>query len=447
MVFRHSNNLELVNNDFSLRSRDMFFTNPDFKYPTNLKMNANINRMKELSAREKYDFKKKLEELRKLKGQHTELISLYIPPDKQISDVSSHLTDEYSQSSNIKSKATRKNVLSAIESIQSKLKYFKNPPENGVVFFVGAISIGDQSEMVSHVIQPPLPISTYLYRCDSSFYLEPLEEMLVEREIYGLLLVDRKECTIGFLKGKRIELATYMTSRVPGKHKKGGWSQQRFERLIEIAANEWFKKCGEKASEIFQNELKGILIGGPGATKREFVNGGYLHHEIQNKIVGTFDTGYTDEYGLKELVNNASKEMKLLGVAKEKELIQRFLQEIRKDGLAVYGEKQVRKALEMGAIAILLISEDLGQYRVSLKCPSCGYRERKTTKRKRKEIECPKCSNLLDIADEIDLIDELSDLAENTSAEAELISQESEEGETLLKAFGGIAGILRYKIS
>lgn len=407
--------------------------------------------MKEISPREKYDFKKKLEELKELKGQHTELISLYIPPDKQISDVSAQLTDEYSQSSNIKSKTTRKNVLSAIESIQSKLKYFKKPPPNGTVFFVGAISIGNRYQMVSHVIEPPLPISIYLYRCDSTFYLEPLEELLMEKEVYGLFLIDRRECTIGFLRGKRIEFSAYMTSRVPGKHKKGGWSQHRFEHLIEIAAHEWFKKCGEKVSEIFhQEKLKGILVGGPGATKREFVNGDFLNYEIKNKIVGIFDTGYTDEYGLKELVNNASIEMRKLEVAKEKRLINRLLQEIKKNGLAVYGEEKVREALKNGSIDILLLSENLGEYRIRLKCPSCGYEESRTIrgkeKNKEKENNCPKCSATMDILEKIDIVDELSDLAESSSASVELISSESEEGETLLKAFGGIAGILRYKI-
>jgi len=93
--------------------------------------------MVEMTQREKYDLKRKLEELRACKGRHTELISLYIPPSKQIFDVTAYLKNEYSQSQNIKSKTTMKNVLSAIESITSRLKQFKKPPENGVIFFVG----------------------------------------------------------------------------------------------------------------------------------------------------------------------------------------------------------------------------------------------------------------------------------------------------------------------
>ena len=412
--------------------------------------------MTELTPRQKYDLKRKLEELKACRGRHTELISLYVPPNKQIYDVNSYLRNEYSQSQNIKSKTTMKNVLSAIESIMSRLKQFKKPPENGVVFFVGHKSVGsDKTEMVAYVIEPPLPVVTFLYRCDSTFYIEPIEQMLQEKEIYGLFLIDRRECTIGILRGNRVELLKYMTSQVPGKHGRGGQSQRRFERLTEIAAHEWFVKCGEKASEIFRAEkdVKGILVGGPGPTKQYFVAENYLHYEVQNKIIETFDTGYTDEYGLRELVSAASETMVDLKISKEKKLMKQFLKEVTKskDSLAIYGEQHVRKALEMGVVNILLLSENLRKYRVKLKCSSCGSFEYRTYSEEALEnFSSPKClkcnSSSMEIVDKVDLIDELSDLAERTGCKVELISMGSEEGDSLYSAFSGIAGILRYYI-
>ncbi|MFH1012878.1 MAG: peptide chain release factor aRF-1 [Thermoplasmatota archaeon] len=413
--------------------------------------------MTELSQRQRYDLKRQLEELKSCKGKHTELISLYVPPTKQISDVTAYLRNEVSESQNIKSKTTKKNVLSAIESILSRLRTFRQPPENGVLFFVGHKSVGnDQTMMVAFVVEPPLPIQTFLYRCDSEFYVGPLEEMLTEREIYGLLLVDRRECTIGLLRGSRVELLNYMTSQVPGKHGRGGQSQRRFERLTEIAAHEWFQKCGEKASEIFQTEaaVKGILIGGPGPTKRYFAEGGYLHYEIQNKVVDLFDTGYTDEFGLRELVSVASETMTDLKVAQEKKVMKRFLREVTKrdKSLAVYGEDNVRKALEMGAVDMLLLSEDIRKYRVTLVCPTCNYQEKKTVTEEMlnqyKTPFCPKCATptYMQILSKIDIIDELSELAEAKGASVNLISPNCEEGDTLKAAFGGFAAISRYPL-
>jgi len=413
--------------------------------------------MTEMTQRQKYDLKRKLEELKQAKGRHTELISLYVPPSKQIYDVTAYLRNEYSQSQNIKSKTTMKNVLSAIESIMSRLKNFKQPPENGIVFFVGHKSVGaDKTEMIAFVIEPPQPITIFLYRCDSVFYLEPLEAILVEKEIYGLLLLDRRECTIGLLKGNHIELLKYMTSQVPGKHGRGGQSQRRFERLTEIAAHEWFVKCGEAASEIFKQEenIKGILVGGPGPTKHYFVEESYLHYEIQDKIIDSFDTGYTDEYGLRELVSAASETMTTLKISSEKKLMKRFLKEVTKtDGsLAVYGESEIRRALEMGAVDTILLSENLRKYRVKLVCPTCGYFEWRTiSEDDLEEFEppnCSKCSNpvRMEMKEKIDLIDEYSDLAEKTSSKVEIISAGSEEGDSLYAAFNGVAGILRYPI-
>ena len=414
--------------------------------------------MAEMNQRQKYDLKRVLEEIRNCKGRHTELISLYVPPTKQIFDVNSYLKNEISESQNIKSKTTKKNVLSAIESIMSRIKNFKQAPENGVVFFVGHKSVvADQTEMVQFVIEPPMKIQTFLYRCDSSFYLAPLEDMLKEKEVYGLLLIDRRECSIGILKGNRIEMLKYMTSQVPGKHGKGGQSQRRFERQTEIAAHEWFVKCGDKASEVFREieEIKGIIVGGPGPTKHYFVEENYLHYEVQDKIIDTFDTGYTDEFGLRELVSNAAETMSDLRVSQEKKLMKRFLKEITKtdDSLAVYGELQTRKALEMGAIDTLLLSENLRRYRITLSCPTCEYSENRTIKEEDledyKPPECSKCKTptQMEIVEKTDLIDELSDLAENTSSKVEIISQDSEEGDSLYSAFNGIAGILRYPLN
>lgn len=409
--------------------------------------------MVEKEALARYEFKRKLEELRSLTGRATELISLYIPPTRQIHEVVAYLRNEYSQSSNIKSKSTRKNVMAAIESIMNRLKAFKSPPENGMVFFVGHTAIaGDQTEMVTQIIEPPDKITTFLYRCDSSFYLEPLEEMLVEKDVYGLVVIDRSEATIGFLRGKRITTVKNIQSLVPSKHGRGGQSQRRFERLIEIAAHEFFKKVGDLANESFlpEQELKGILIGGPGSTKVFFMDRDYLHHELKKKIVDSFDTGYTDEYGLKELMEKAKDRLSGIELMKEKKLLQRFLDEIKKPdgGLAVYGEEEVLNALKMGAIDILLVSESMRKRRVKISCQKCDYTQEVTTSEEKVSLNgCPECNSSLGVVENLDIIEDLIKIAETYGTTVELISSDSEEGEMFLRAFGGLAGVMRYKVA
>ena len=406
--------------------------------------------MTKSASRERYRFKRQLDEIDEAHGRGTELISLYVPPSKQISDVTNHLKNEFSQSSNIKSKTTRKNVTSAIESIISKLKYYKKPPDNGMVFFVGHKGIGaDKTEMVSYVLEPPEAVPTFLYRCDSDFYTDPLREMLLEKDNYGLVVVDRSEATIGMLRGRRIEVIKNIQSLVPSKHRMGGQSARRFERLIEQAAHEYFKKVGNVVNEAFldMKELKGILIGGPGATKEFFAEKDYLNHELKKKVLDIFDTGYTDEYGLKELVDKAKKTLSDIELVKEKELIGRLMDEIRKPdgGLAVYGP-DVEKALEMGAIDALLVSEKLDGSVTHVTCPECGYAHDFRSDGPENMSECPKCKSVLE-EEEVNLVDYLFDTAEKVGTRVELVSEESEEGKVFYRTFGGLAGILRYKIA
>ena len=402
-----------------------------------------------MSKKLMYEFKRKLEELESYKGRGTELITLYIPPDKNIADVANQLRSELSQASNIKSKQTRTNVLAGLEAILNRLKYFRKPPENGMVIISGVVNINGKEKHITEIIEPPEPVPMYKYHCDSKFFLEPLKEMLKEKKLYGLIVIDRREATVGLLKGKRIEVLDYDTSMVPGKHRQGGQSSVRFERLREIAIHEFYKKVGEMANEAllpYKDKLVGILIGGPSPTKEEFYEGEYLHHELQNKVIGLFDVGYTDESGLYELVEKAKDVLEEVDLIREKKLMQRFLKEVAKDGLAAYGEEEVRRYLELGAVDTLLLSEDLRYERVKYRCPKCG-KEKVITVREGVE-RAPICEEDGVTMEEIerkDVVLELSELAESMGSKVEFLSTESEEGEMLYKAFGGIAAILRFK--
>ncbi len=405
-----------------------------------------------MSSMDKYRFRRALEEIEQAQGRGTELVSVYVAPDRPIFDVTNYLRGEYSQSSNIKSASTRKHVMAAIESIINRLKQWRMPPPNGLVAFVGHKDIGaDQTQMIAYVLEPPEPVPSFLYRCDSRFFTEPLHAMLAEKDLYGLIVIDRNEATLGLLRGKRIETIKNMESLVPGKHRMGGQSARRFERLIELAAHEFYVKVADTATEAFLNrrELKGLLIGGPGYTKDYFVKEGYLHHELAKKVLDTFDTGYTNENGLRELVENAKEVLHDLDLMREKSLVQRLMEEIRKEngGLAAYGEDQVRNALELGAVDTLLISEGLRKLRLKVRCPSCGHTEDKTLADEATLPACPECGGAFEIDEKRDIVEEFGSLADRTNTKVELISKDSDEGGLLLKAFGGIAAILRYRVT
>jgi len=407
----------------------------------------------ETSTKELYEVKRTLEELSQKKGRGTELVSVYIPPDRQISDVVKHMREELSQSANIKSKQTKKNVQSAIEVIMQRMRLFPKPPEKGLVLFVGMIPRGGPGteKMETYVFEPPEPVQTYIYHCDSQFFLEPLEEIIAEKDIYGLAVIDRKEATIAVLRGKRIDIVKNLTSGVPGKHKAGGQSQRRFDRLIELAAHEFLKRIGDHMNEAFLSieDLKGVIIGGPGHTKEDFVDGDYLHHEIKQKIITTVDTSYTGEFGIREVIEKSMDVLTEIDIMREKKLVQRFLAELVDEaGLASYGEKEVRHNLQMGAVEVVLLSEDLKSARLTYECQSCGNREEKTIKKDSEEeaLSCISCGESMKPLETKDVIDDFVEMAEEVGSEVEIISTETEEGMQLFRAFGGVGAILRYRM-
>jgi peptide chain release factor subunit 1 len=394
-------------------------------------------------------------------GSHTELITLYVPPDKQISDAVNLLRNEYGTASNIKSNVTRKNVLDAIVKVQQKLKLFKDPGEKGIVIFAGALPQeggGPGTErMEAYVIVPPEPIKVFLYRCDSRFHTEHLQEMLREKETYGILLVDASNATIATLQGKKLDIIHQMHSGVAGKTRAGGQSARRYERLREMQLNEYYTRVGGHANDVFLpiDTLKGIILGGPGPTKFDFQKGDYLHYQLKNKIIEVIDSAYVEEQGVKEVVDKAPEIMKKVRYIEEKQIMQKFLYEVGHDtGMITYGEAEVRRATEAGAVRMLLLSEALDLSRMTIKCSACGYEEKHTVRNPEKVSfeqsligkPCPKCqAPSLTVAEKEDIVDDLAQIAEYSNTDVEVISTETEEGQMLKNAFGGIAALLRYK--
>ena len=81
-----------------------------------------------------------------------------------------------------------------------------------------------------------------------------------------------------------------------------------------------------------------------------------------------FDVGYSNESGLRELVQNAGDLMDQIALEEERTLVDNFLKEIMQaHPKATYGEMMIRSALDQGAIDTLLLSEALRKKTVFFK--------------------------------------------------------------------------------
>lgn len=362
-----------------------------------------------MNSKEKFKFRKIIKELASIRGRHTELVTVYIPAGYDLNKIISHLSQEQGTASNIKDTHTRKNVIDSLEKMIRHLRLFKRTPPNGLTVFSGNASDKEgKVDIKVWSIEPPEQVNTRLYRCDHIFVLDLLKEMMETKEVYGLLVLDLREANIGLLKGTSIKSLVKMTSGVPGKIKAGGQSAARFARIREEAAKEFYKRIANACNKEFLNikELKGIIVGGPGHSKNEFLDEGYLNQQLKDKVIATKDLSYTGDFGLQELLDKSQDVLAKEEVAKEKKLMGRFFELLAKEEDKVtYGLDQVKNALELGAVDILLISEDMDD----------------------------------------DLVEELEAKAEELGSKFEMISVETREG-VQLKELSGIAAILRFSI-
>jgi len=362
-----------------------------------------------LSEEEKLKIEDFLEEMKSYRARHTELITVYVPKGFDINFITRQLESEKSTAANIKGTGTRKNVQDALESLIRITKGMKQTPKNGIALFAGNVSkIEGQAHFITEAFEPPEELNVRLYRCDQTFVLEPLEEMLEIKELYGLVVIERQEATIGLLIGKKIKVLQKFDSMVPGKTNKGGQSAARYGRIRENIAKEFFRKVANVMKEEFFSlkGLKGILVGGPGPTKEDFLKEGELVTALKDKVLAVKDIGYADEHGLELLVGVSGDVLLGQEIYREKKILENFFNMLGKEkDKTAYKEDDIEKALEYGAVDTLLLSKKLKR----------------------------------------EIIKKYEKRAAETSVKVELISVDTPEGVQFWN-LGGVGAVLRFKI-
>jgi len=347
--------------------------------------------------------------LKKWKAHATILLSLYVPPGRPVSDVLNLLRQELSVADNIKLKKTRNAVERALTIAIDRVSKIPKIPDKGLVLFAGENP--DTGESITVMLVPPEEVPVFFYRTDKVFHTEFLEEMVSETNIIGLFIIERDAATIGLLKGNRLQVIEELEDYIPGKHQKGGQSQRRYDRIIEQMVEDFYKRVGEHVNKVFiplleQGKLKAILVGGPAYAKYDFMDKDYMDYRLKKIVLPEFiDVAYQGEPGLREMILKAGDLLKEQEYADTLKALEEFKYHLAKDdGMIVYGDEEVRNALEMGLVSILLISETR------------------------------------------DDVEEWLELARKRGAKPLVISSDIPEGEWFTKTFNGLAGILRTRI-
>ena len=408
----------------------------------------------------KYKLTKMLNDLSKITGHGTELVTVYIPPKRPIHDVLSQLRNEAGTDTNIKSDLTRNHVQDALNKTMEQLKLYKEPPENGLVIFCGAIptgkGIGTEKIEIFTVI-PPKPIQINLYRCDDHFWIDHIKEMLKDDRTVAIISIDTQEAGLGILTGDRWETVETLTSGVSGKHRQGGQSARRFERLRDNELNEYYHRVADYAQKIFidQYTVKGVIIGGPGPTKETFIREEYLDYRLQNNLIATLDTSYSGDEGVREIIDKVNDQgiMSEFRSMEEKKIVKKFMGEVFSGkGLGIYGLYEVVNYLKNGVVESIIATDNIDLLYVEVSCNKCGnvfekFVERDQlidTKQSIISTPCSKCNSLDYQIKEKDFIDYLEEFASLAGTKLDIISSKIEEG-AQIESLGKIGALLRFK--
>jgi peptide chain release factor subunit 1 len=402
-----------------------------------------------------WKIKKLIKSLEMARGNGTSMISLILPPKDQISRAAKMLADEFGTASNIKSRVNRLSVLSAITSTQQRLKLFSKVPPNGLVIYCGTILTDDNKEKKVNIdFEPFKPINTSLYLCDNKFHTEALQELLESDDKFGFIVMDGNGSLFGTLAGNTREILHKFSVDLPKKHGRGGQSALRFARLRLEKRHNYVRKVAETATQMFISHdkvnVQGIVLAGSADFKNDLAQSDIFDQRLVAKVLKTVDVSYGGENGFNQAIELSSETLNNVKFVQEKKLISKYFEEISQDtGKFCFGIKDTLQALEMGAVQTLIVFENEPTMRYTLKNASTA---------EEKVLHLDKAgeanqSNFvasdgaeLETIDKVQLVEWFANNYKNFGADLEFVSDRSQEGSQFVRGFGGVGGILRYKV-
>lgn len=262
---------------------------------------------------------------------------------------------------------------------------------------------------------------------DTSPFLLPLAKMRDDYMDYGVLLLDSKEARLFCVRSDVPEEMNHLSTDLMNKHKKGGWSQMRFNRLRKGAIKSFLSEVAEDVQEsCIHHKMRGLVVAGPGDAKNQFIE--MLPSEMKKKILGIVDLSIdTPEKKIVEVGDE-------IALADERtrstERAGELRDEILKGGLAVQGVKATRDALGAGRANVLFLLKNASI--PGWICERCQILEA----RKRQPEACSTCGGP---TSPVDVVEELYELAERTGAEVEFVEEDA-----CLASSEGVGALLRY---
>lgn len=407
-------------------------------------------------AIEQWKIKRLIKSLDHARGSGTSMISLIIPPKDQISRISKMLADEYGTASNIKSRVNRLSVLSAITSTQQRLKLYPKVPKNGLVVYCGTIVTDEGKEKKVNIdFEPFKPINTSLYLCDNKFHTEALKELLENDDKFGFIIMDGSGTLYGTLTGNTRDVVHKFSVDLPKKHGRGGQSSARFGRIRVEKRHNYLVRVAELATQFFITNdvpnVSGLILAGSAEFKNDLSKADAFDQRLQAKVMKLVDVSYGGENGFNQAIELSADVLSNVKFIQEKALLSKYFTEISIDsGKYCFGIDDTMQALEMGAIEILIVWENLEINRYIIKIGDTDQvlyiKDTPEDYEKNKDKFFDENGEALEVLEILPLLEWFANNYQKFGAKLEFITNKSQEGSQYVRGFGGIGGLLRYKV-
>jgi len=263
------------------------------------------------------------------------------------------------------------------------------------------------------------PIPEHLLYISQAPHLYPLARLLDEYPRYAALLADTQSARIFVFAVHALERETTVAGVKTKHHKKGGWSQARYQRHTENYHVHHAKEIVEAlARTVREDRIASVIVAGDEVILpllRE-----QMPKDLVDRVVEAdkLDARMPD----REVLDATLAVMKDKDTESDRERVEAMLDAYRSSGLATVGVQGVRKALEMGQVDELVIAA-------------------------RPDALASRGGNQGDNADAADrtagekTADDLVAKARQTSARIRFI-----EDASLLASSGGVGAFLRFKV-
>jgi len=404
-----------------------------------------------------FKVKKLIKNLEAAKGNGTSMISLIIPPGDQLSRVNKMLSDEYGTASNIKSRVNRLSVLSAITSTQQRLKLYNKCPPNGLVMYCGTVITEDGKERKVNIdFEPFRSINTSLYLCDNKFHTADLNELLMDDEAFGFIIMDGNGCLYGTVQGSSKDVLHKFSVDLPKKHGRGGQSALRFARLRLEKRHNYVRKVAELATQLFVTDgckpnVQGIVLAGSADFKSELMRSDLFDMRLSKIVIKMCDVSYGGENGFNQAIELSAESLSNVKLLKEKKLLQKYFDQIAQDtGQFCFMVDDTLKGLEMGAVEDLIIWDNLEIQRYKVR--NIQTQEEtilhlsKEQETQDKYFRDSKTGVELETIEKMALVEWFAENYKDFGCKLEFITDRSAEGTQFVQGFGGIGGTLRWKV-